>query len=57
MQWDIGKPNPRQIEFFKERARFIAYGGARGCGKCWAVSKKSAALALTRSCGKTISCR
>lgn len=40
MQWDIGKPNPRQIEFFKARARFIAYGGARGGGKSWAVRKK-----------------
>ena len=43
MQWDIGKPNPRQIEFFQARARFIAYGGARGGGKSWAVRKKAAA--------------
>ena len=47
MQWDIGKPNPRQIEFFKARARFIAYGGARGGGKSWAVRKKAAGLALS----------
>ena len=47
MQWDIGKPNPRQIEFFKARARFIAYGGARGGGKSLAVRKKAAGLALS----------
>ena len=47
MQWDIGRPNPRQIEFFKARARFIAYGGARGGGKSWAVRKKAAGLALS----------
>ena len=49
MQWDIGKPNPRQIEFFKARARFIAYGGSGGgkAGRC----AKAAGLArcLTRA--------
>ena len=47
MQWDIGKPNPRQIEFFKARARFIAYGGARGGGKKLGGAQKAAGLALS----------
>ena len=47
MQWNIGKPNTKQIAFFKARTRFVAYGGARGGGKSWAVRKKSAGLALS----------
>lgn len=40
-------PNSRpQMEFFKAKARFIAYGGARGGGKSWSVRTKSALLAL-----------
>lgn len=46
MQVEIGLPNPRQAEFFRSRARFIAYGGARGGGKSWAVRKKAMLLAL-----------
>jgi hypothetical protein len=45
--FDIGLPNQKQLEFFKARERFIAYGGARGGGKSWAVRKKAAGLALT----------
>ena len=42
----VGTPNPRQKEFFAARARFVAYGGARGGGKSWAVRKKAMLLAL-----------
>ena len=45
--FDIGEPNPRQIEFFRARARHIAYGGARGGGKSWAARKKSCGLCLS----------
>lgn len=49
MTLSIGRPNPRQIEFFKARARYIAYGGARGGGKSWAVRVKATLLALNYS--------
>lgn len=41
-----GVPNPRQVEFFKATARHIAYGGARGGGKSWAMRRKFVLLAL-----------
>ncbi len=41
-----GSPNPRQREFFLARARHIAYGGARGGGKSWAMRRKLVLLAL-----------
>lgn len=44
--YQIGVPNERQADFFCARERFIAYGGARGGGKSWAVRKKAALLAL-----------
>lgn len=37
----IEPPNPRQKEFFLAKSRFVAYGGARGGGKSWAVRKKA----------------
>lgn len=40
-----GEPNPRQEEFFLARARHIAYGGARGGGKSWAMRRKFVLLA------------
>ena len=40
------EPNPKQVEFFKARARFIAYGGARGGGKSWSIRQKARLLAL-----------
>ncbi|WP_102050768.1 hypothetical protein [Pygmaiobacter massiliensis] len=46
MNYDFGSPNTRQEEFFRAQERFIAYGGARGGGKSWAVRKKAALLAL-----------
>ncbi len=39
-------PNPRQRCFFLARERYVAYGGARGGGKSWAVRMKAALLAL-----------
>lgn len=41
-----GRPNPKQEEFFKATARHIAYGGARGGGKSWAMRRKFVMLAL-----------
>lgn len=43
---ELGVPNPKQREFFLARERFIAYGGARGGGKSWAVRVKAVAGAL-----------
>ena len=39
-------PSDRQKLFLTCRAKYIAYGGARGGGKSWAVRKKAALLAL-----------
>ena len=39
-------PNEKQKLFFTARARYIAYGGARGGGKSWAVRSKAALLGL-----------
>lgn len=33
----IPAPNPKQLKFFRDRHKYIAYGGARGGGKSWAV--------------------
>jgi len=41
-----GVPTERQKQFFDSRARFIAYGGARGGGKSWALRRKLIALCL-----------
>lgn len=43
---NLGTPNPKQREFFLARERFVAYGGARGGGKSWAVRQKAIAGAL-----------
>lgn len=37
--------NERQKLFFKAQRRFVAYGGARGGGKTWAVRVKAMLLA------------
>ena len=39
-------PNAKQLEFFRARERFVAYGGARGGGKSWAIRQKARLLAL-----------
>ena len=41
-----GVPNKRQQEFFDSRAKYTAYGGARGGGKSWALRRKLVALCL-----------
>lgn len=41
-----GKPNPKQKEFFSSRAKYTAYGGARGGGKSWALRRKLIGLCL-----------
>ena len=41
-----GKPTERQKLFFQSRARYTAYGGARGGGKSWALRRKLVALCL-----------
>ena len=41
-----GVPNPRQKEFFASRAKYTAYGGARGGGKSWALRRKLVGLCL-----------
>ncbi len=35
-----GVPQKKQIEFFLAKARYVAYGGARGGGKSWALRRK-----------------
>ena len=45
----IGKPNEKQRIFFTSKERYIAYGGARGGGKSWAVRKKAIMLAFRYS--------
>ena len=39
--WDPGTANPKQREFFRSRALYTAYGGAKGGGKTWAVRTKA----------------
>ena len=41
-----GVPNPKQKEFFNSRAKYTAYGGARGGGKSWALRRKLVGLCL-----------
>jgi len=41
-----GVPNEKQKLFFASRARFTAYGGARGGGKSWALRRKLVAMCL-----------
>ena len=41
-----GKPNPKQKLFFASRAKYTAYGGARGGGKSWALRRKLVLMAL-----------
>lgn len=44
-----GRPSKRQAEFFASRARYTAYGGARGGGKSWALRRKLACLCLSNA--------
>lgn len=46
MNYDIGHPNPKQVEFLYSKTKFTAYGGARGGGKSWIVRRKAVLMAL-----------
>ena len=41
----VGKPNAKQLMFFRDRHKYVAYGGARGGGKSWAVRVNALRLA------------
>lgn len=43
----LGSPNPKQAEFLADSHRYVAFGGARGGGKSWAVRVKALILALS----------
>ena len=43
---DIPEPNEKQKIFLADRHRHVAYGGARGGGKSWAVRVKAVLLCL-----------
>jgi len=45
MKLTIAAPNPKQKEFFQADTRYVAYGGARGGGKSWAVRTKATLMA------------
>lgn len=42
----MGVPSEKQRLFLKEDHRYVAFGGARGGGKSWAVREKAVLLAL-----------
>lgn len=42
----IGRPNEKQKQFLLCRKKYVAFGGARGGGKSWAVRTKAKLLAL-----------
>ena len=42
----LGKCQPKQHEFMMAHARYVAFGGARGGGKSWAVREKAKRLAI-----------
>ena len=45
---NFGLPSPRQREFLTAEERYVAFGGARGGGKSWAVRTKAVLLCLSR---------
>ena len=45
----INEPNEKQKLFLADRHKHIAFGGARGGGKSWAVRTKAVLLALRYS--------
>lgn len=46
---DVSTASAKQCEFFSAQERFIAYGGARGGGKSWALRKKLPMMCLKYS--------
>lgn len=45
MEISLGKPNAKQDLFLKDHHRHVAFGGARGGGKSWAIRVKAILLA------------
>lgn len=41
-----GTPQKRQTEFFMAKQKYVAYGGARGGGKSWALRRKIVLMCL-----------
>ena len=39
------RPNPKQVRFLKAKKKHVAFGGARGGGKSWAIRVKARLLA------------
>lgn len=46
MEINLGTPNKKQDMFLRDHHRHVAFGGARGGGKSWAVRAKAITLAL-----------
>lgn len=44
MRIDIDTPNEKQKLFFKDKHKYVAFGGARGGGKSWAIRVKATML-------------
>ena len=44
----IGTPNAKQDEFLRCKKKYVAFGGARGGGKSWAVRCKAKLLAMAK---------
>ena len=42
----LGVPQPKQREFMLATAKYVAFGGARGGGKSWAVRWKAVLMCL-----------
>lgn len=49
MDVDLGRPSRTQQEFLRAGTKYVAFGGARGGGKSWAVRCKAALMALRYS--------
>ncbi len=47
MELKIDEPNEKQAKFLADSHKFIAFGGARGGGKSWAVRTKAKLLCLS----------
>ena len=45
MEYNLGTPNPKQEIFLTDTHRHVAFGGARGGGKSWAIRVKAVILA------------
>lgn len=43
---NLGRPNPKQHMFLREKHRYVGFGGARGGGKSWVIQVKAIKLAL-----------